>query len=207
MTFRKFSHSAMSKQHKILGKTSEFRLRGQFLGFVAPGAKLMQLATPTGEFTVKLSKELRPSLNRTLMLGDWLEVSGYQKLDDGEVKFKAEQISMLAHAKAIPTIPVSNISGSNISVSQSSRHKPEILVCQKSDCCKLGGNALMRELQAELNERGLTDIQIKGTGCLKRCKSGPNLIMPDRSRYSRIQASEVAALLDQHFPGSGEMAS
>ena len=170
----------------------------------------MRLDSPTGERIVKLPKALRPSLSRTLTLGDWLEVSGYQKLEDGEVEFKAEQISTLAQAVSQPAgqsaesaQPIPTIPGS----SPGRRHQPEILVCQKSDCCKLGGNALMRELQAELHERGLTDIQIKGTGCLKRCKSGPNLIMPDRSRHSRIQANDVAALLDQHFPGSSEIAS
>jgi (2Fe-2S) ferredoxin len=42
---------------------------------------------------------------------------------------------------------------------------------------------------------------------MKRCKVGPNLIMPDKSSYSRIQADDVAALLDQHFPGAEELAS
>ena len=196
----------MSKQ----SKTPEFRLRGQFLGFVAPDAKQIRLATPTGEFTVKLPKELRPGLNRELTLGDWLEVIGSQTrdLESGKLKLKAERVLTLPQSQPATTTPSELVPIQAIPNAQSRPYrKAEILVCQKSDCCKLGGNALMRELQAELNQRGLTDIQLKGTGCMKRCKAGPNLIMPDKSRYSRIQADDVAALLDQHFPGAEELAS
>ena len=183
----------MSKDNKASG----FQLRGRFLGFVAPGAKLIRLDTAAGEFEVKLSKELRPSLDRTLALDDWLEVSGHQKRDGG--RLKAERVLRLAQPHpAEMAAPLA--SAQPIAAAQaSSRRKTEILVCQKSDCCKLGANALMRELQAELDQRGLPDIKLRGTGCMKRCKAGPNLIMPDRSRYSRIQAGEVAALLDPAF--------
>lgn len=169
----------------------------------------MRLETAIGEFEVKLSKELRPSLNRTLALDDWIEVSGYQKQDDGKLKFKAERVLRLAppHPAEVAAAP-RMASVQPITTAQTrSRRKTEILVCQKSDCCKLGANALMRELRVGLEERGLPEIEIRGTGCMKRCKAGPNLIMPDKSRYSRIQASEVAALLDQHFPEADEMAS
>jgi len=196
----------MSKQSKTL----EFRLRGQFLGFVAPDAKQIRLATPTGEFTVKLPKELRPGLNRELTRGDWLEVIGSQTrdLESGKLKLKAERVLTLPQSQPATTTPSELVPIQAIPTAQSRPYrKAEILVCQKSDCCKLGGNALMRELQAELNQRGLTDIPLKGTGCMKRCKAGPNLIMPDKSRYSRIQADDVAALLDQHFPGAEELAS
>jgi (2Fe-2S) ferredoxin len=203
-------YSTMSKQSNGQNKTT-FWLRGQFIGFAAPGAKLMRLATPTGEFTVKLDKALRPSLNRTLRSGDWLEVSGYQKFDPDshQLKLKAEQVLVqspqpAAALEAQTTLALLQSSGS---AQASPRRKPEILVCQKSDCCKLGGNTLMRELQAELDERGLNDVKLRGTGCMKRCKAGPNLIMPDKSRYSRVKASDAAALLDQHFPGSSEIAS
>jgi hypothetical protein len=34
---------------------------------------------------------------------------------------------------------------------------------------------------------------------MKNCKAGPNLVMPDKTRHSRIQASFVPALMNQHF--------
>lgn len=163
----------------------------------------MRLATPTGEVTVKLAKALRPALNRDLALGDWVEASGSQKPDhSGEIKLKAERVLTVAQSpNAVALAPATPVAQLN------SRRKAEILVCQKSDCCKLGGKALIQELQAELAERGLNDLQVRGTGCMKRCKAGPNLVMPDKSRYSRIQARDVAAVLDQKFPGSSPAAA
>ncbi|BDI17312.1 hypothetical protein ANSO36C_31140 [Nostoc cf. commune SO-36] len=78
--------------------------------------------------------------------------------------------------------------------------KATILVCQKSDCMKRGGKALCQALEAALSDRGLEDqVTIKGTGCMKNCKAGPNLVMPDKTRHSRIQAAQVPALMNQHF--------
>ncbi|MBD2627519.1 (2Fe-2S) ferredoxin domain-containing protein [Trichormus variabilis] len=75
-----------------------------------------------------------------------------------------------------------------------------ILVCQKSDCMKRGGKALCQALESELRNNGLEDnVIIKGTGCMKNCKAGPNLLMPDKTRYSKIQAAQVPALIDKHL--------
>ncbi|NWF58761.1 MAG: (2Fe-2S) ferredoxin domain-containing protein [Fischerella sp.] len=75
-----------------------------------------------------------------------------------------------------------------------------ILVCQKSDCMKRGGKAMCQALQSALSDRGLEDqVTIKATGCMKNCKAGPNLVMPDKTRYSHIQATQVPALIDKHF--------
>jgi len=35
---------------------------------------------------------------------------------------------------------------------------------------------------------------------MKQCKAGPNLVMPNKTRYSRIAASEIPKIIDQHFP-------
>ena len=34
---------------------------------------------------------------------------------------------------------------------------------------------------------------------MKQCKAGPNLIMPDKTRYTKIQAEQVSTLMDKHF--------
>ncbi|HEY9642868.1 MAG TPA: (2Fe-2S) ferredoxin domain-containing protein, partial [Coleofasciculaceae cyanobacterium] len=43
-------------------------------------------------------------------------------------------------------------------------------------------------------------VTVKATGCMKRCKEGANLVMPDKSRHSRVRPREVAALVERHFP-------
>lgn len=211
----------MSKYSQI----SEFNLEGQFLGFAAEAGyklKLIRVSTATGEYRVKVPKDLRSLLYRTLVPGVQVQVSGYQKFDSlkGTLKLKADRVAPIAapsqrtSLNPVPTAPfvtspLQPIAPVATSTDRPTRIKPAtVLVCQKSDCCKRGGNAVARALQAELDERGLSDqVAIRGTGCMKQCKAGPNLVMPDKSRYSRIRPEEVSALVDQHFPGTGEVAS
>ena len=56
-------------------------------------------------------------------------------------------------------------------------------------------------MQAALEIRGLSEqVSIKGTGCLKDCKAGPNIVMmPDKKRYTRVEATQIPALIDKHF--------
>ena len=79
--------------------------------------------------------------------------------------------------------------------------KTKILVCQKSDCQKRGGAAICKALETALNSRGLEhQVTVQGTGCLKQCKAGPNIVvMPDKTRYSRIKPAEIPAIIDKHF--------
>ncbi|MDZ4871365.1 MAG: hypothetical protein CLLPBCKN_000753 [Chroococcidiopsis cubana SAG 39.79] len=86
-------------------------------------------------------------------------------------------------------------------VKRQTKAKASILVCQKSDCVKRGANGVCKALQASLNERGLeNEVEIKPTGCLKQCKAGPNVVvMPDKTRYTRVQTEQVAELIDKHF--------
>lgn len=206
----------MSKYKQI----SEFELSGCFLGFAAKDGyklKYLRLSTEAGEYCIKIPKELRSSLYRTLTPGTTIQVSGYCEfcLKKGTTKFKAYQIYPAAAATPSETAPkpLSTFSQTieslpvnppiNPSEAKSSSKKANILVCQKSDCCKRGGRALVEALQTEIHDRGLSDqVAIKPTGCMKQCKAGPNLIMPDKTRYSRIRAAEASSLIDKHFSAS-----
>ena len=79
--------------------------------------------------------------------------------------------------------------------------KAHILVCQKSDCQKRGAGKVCKTLSEVLIDRGLEDhVTIKKTGCLKKCKAGPNLvIMPNKARYSRISSAEIPDVIEKHF--------
>lgn len=75
-----------------------------------------------------------------------------------------------------------------------------ILVCQKSDCCKLGAREVSRALEEGLRDRGLEgQVAIKGTGCMKQCKAGPNIVMPDKTSYRRVDPREIPDLIDKHL--------
>lgn len=201
-------------------KTSEFNLEGRFLGFAAEEGyklKLLRLSTLSGEYRIKLPKELRPFLYRTLIPGEWVQVSGYQKFDSfkGTVKLKADRVVPVApqqRSEQPTTLTPVNSSVQPVvePANRPNRSKPAttILVCQKSDCCKRGAGAVINALQNELSDRGLTEqVAIRGTGCMKQCKAGPNVVMPDKSRYTRIRPDQIPTLVDQHFPGTGEIAS
>ncbi|NJO39620.1 MAG: (2Fe-2S) ferredoxin domain-containing protein [Cyanobacteria bacterium RU_5_0] len=187
-------------------EVSEFNLEGRFLGFAAKDGyklKYLRLSTTSGEHVIKLSKELRFSLYFTLKPGDWIQVSGSRKVDweKGKTKLKAYHVA--------PATPNAEPQNSSVilmppplpAVTVPQKTKANILVCQKSDCCKRGGRAIVEALERGLGDRGLTlQVSIKPTGCMKRCKEGPNLVMPDKTRYSQIRPEAVPALLEKHFP-------
>ncbi|MEH2150253.1 (2Fe-2S) ferredoxin domain-containing protein [Nostoc sp.] len=188
-------------------EVSEFCLEGRFINFVIKdGYKLkgIMLGTHEGESYIKLAKHLRAAFDLRLPPGTWLQVVGYKKHDlkDGTVTLKAERV-MAARSEIgrVETIaPVQEPpSIDNVKV-KPAKTKATILVCQKSDCMKRGGKGVCQALEAALSDRGLEDqVTIKGTGCMKNCKAGPNLVMPDKTRHSRIQAAQIPALMNQHF--------
>jgi (2Fe-2S) ferredoxin len=170
-------------------QATDFALEGRFLGYATDDhgkLKFLRLAA-TCEYQIKLPKELR---FHSFIPGEWLRVTGTSKLnrETGQVKLKAEQVTLARPLSVVPTEPPKP-------------SKPEtILVCQKSDCCKLGGKAVVTALQKAIADQGLThQVVVKGTGCMKRCKAGPNLVMPDKTRYTKIQAKAIPALIEQHF--------
>ena len=204
----------MSKSRKT--EVSEFCLEGTFRHLVIKDRyklKGLVLATDEGEVYIKLAKRLRIAFDWRLAVGTQIQIQGTKKhyLKTGEIKLKAEQIR--AARSRLQTSEVSQEAKSSTSPLLSTPEltnkpaekakKATILVCQKSDCMKRGGKAVCQALATEISDRGLEEVKIKATGCMKKCKAGPNLVMPDKTRYSRIQAGQVSALMDKHF-GSQE---
>lgn len=180
-------------------QVSEFSFEGRFLRFVVEEnykIRQLHLATSEGERWIKLSKESRASLNRVLAPGEWIQISGIQKLDPktGELKLKAYQIVSTTPNRPgiIPQPPEA----------KPAKAKANILVCQKSDCRKRGSQGVCRALEAALGDRGLENqVSIKGTGCMNKCKAGPNIVFTsDKTRYSRVSPQEIPTLVEKHFP-------
>jgi (2Fe-2S) ferredoxin len=184
-----------------LHRQPHFSLEGQFLGFIQEsGGKLKYLRVAVGstELTIKLSKESRVSLNQVLMPGDWIQIFGETKLKKckDEPKFKAYQINKLYQNSEI-----SPSASPKSDRSRCTKPKAKILVCQKSGCQKRGAKKLCQELEAVLCDRGLQDsVEIERTGCQKRCSSAPNMmLMPSKTRCSKMHPNEVADLVAQHL--------
>jgi (2Fe-2S) ferredoxin len=178
-------------------KVSTFRLEGRFVGFVGDleeKPKRLRVATAEGERYIKLSKELRSSLREVLEPGDWIQISGEQKYKykTGELKLKAFQLKLTApiQQERVFQPPVA-----------APRTKACVMVCQKSSCRKRGAGEVCQAVTESLRDRGLEDqVAIKGTGCMKQCKSGPCVVfMPDKSRYTGVVPKEVPTLIEKHF--------
>lgn len=175
---------------KCKQEVSKFCLEGRLLNLELEDRqiKYLHLATVDGEFEIKIGKQLRTIWDLHLLPGDSIQVVGKKKFESksGKIKLKADLV--LPTTVTVASIPV--------------KTKEKILVCQKSDCWKRGSKAVCQALIAGLSDRGLSEqVTIKETGCMKNCPAGPNLVMPDKTRYSRIKVAQIPQLLERHFPG------
>ncbi len=179
---------------------SLFDLQGQLRDFIIEdGYKIKgcYLVAAETEYRIKFSKEARASVGQVLHRGDWLQVWGEKTVKgEGEEKLKAYKIRVLSSNSEDLAPPAKHPQP------QKRATQATILVCQKSDCMKRGGKAVCQALAQELSDRHLTDqVTVRMTGCMKHCKAGPNLVvLPAKTRYSRITAADIPALLDQHLP-------
>ncbi|WP_240038741.1 MULTISPECIES: (2Fe-2S) ferredoxin domain-containing protein [Okeania] len=192
--------------------------------------KYIHVETPAGSnYTIKLAKPLRKIFASVLIPGLGVKVTGertvYRKTGEEELKalkiipdfsnnaitpcknhnvglvetlssqVKEQKLSETEHTCSKSP---QKITGTN---SKCAAKKAQILVCQKSDCQKRGAGKVCKALSEVLSDRGLQDhVTIKKTGCLKKCKAGPNLvIMPNKARYSRISSSEIPDVIEKHF--------
>jgi len=178
---------------------TEFCFEGRFLDFVIKdGYKLkgLLLGTSEGECYIKLAKHLRSAFDLRLPQGTWLQVVGTKQYNA-----KKDQLTLVAERVMAASADMGTVAA-QIPAKTKPAKTQTILICQKSDCMKRGGKALCQALESELINNGLENsVTIKGTGCMKNCKAGPNLVMPDKTRYSKIKAEQVPALIDKHFSG------
>jgi len=180
-------------------QVTEFCFEGRFLDFVIKdGYKLkgLLLWTSEGECYIKLAKHLRSAFDLRLPQGTWLQVVGTKQYNA-----KKDQVTLVAERVMAASADMGTVTAQNLAKTKPDKVQT-ILVCQKSDCMKRGGKALCQALESELTNYGLENsVAIKGTGCMKNCKAGPNLVMPDNTRYSKVKAEQVADLIDKHFSG------
>ena len=180
-------------------EVTEFCLEGRFLDFVIKdGYKLkgLLLGTSEGECYIKLAKHLRSAFDLRLPQGTWLQVVGTKQYNA-----KKDQLTLVAEQVMAANSNTGIVVEQSLAKTKKSKVQT-ILICQKSDCMQRGSKALCQALEFELENNGLENsVAIKGTGCMKNCKAGPNLVMPDKTRYSKIKAEQVPVLINKHFSG------
>lgn len=195
-------------------QVTTFVLEGRFLETLGKSPlkpKYIRLATAEGEQVIKLSKELRPLLiQNQLPLGSWITVSGQDtyKPKKGKWKRKIHAIdpSQLTTASCSPPASESSPSSpkqekTNKKKEKKQNKKDNILVCQKSSCCKRGGKAVYQAAQEAVEKHDLSDrVQVKPTGCMGKCKKGPCVVMQgNKSRHLGVAPEQVQELISQQY--------
>jgi (2Fe-2S) ferredoxin len=87
-----------------------------------------------------------------------------------------------------------------------------ILVCgsfrasgaPQGTCAKKGSQGLLAYLETELSDRGMIDVSVTATGCLKACDRGPVLVVyPDNLWFGGVEGEEaIDAVLDSLETGA-----
>ena len=175
---------------------SEFTIVGRLEDVITSKSRIkyISLSTPDADYSIDIAKSPKSNLDEYLQPGCSLKVTGMRKykLHQEQFEYKAYSIELLAEPPS-----KSAVDSTTPSAIANSKPRTKILVCQGSSCYKQGGRAITSLLQTQLKNRGLSDkVEIKMTGCMKRCKQAPCLIMPGRNYCSRVQPQQVATLVD-----------
>jgi (2Fe-2S) ferredoxin len=64
-------------------------------------------------------------------------------------------------------------------------------------CNKKGASSLLQYLENELSDRGMDNVSVSMTGCLKICDKGPVMVIyPQNSWYGEVNESKIDEILD-----------
>lgn len=67
----------------------------------------------------------------------------------------------------------------------------------KGVCNRKDATQLIQYLQTELDDRGMSDIMVTNTGCLKLCEHGPIMIVyPEGYWYGEVDEDAIDQILD-----------
>ncbi len=67
----------------------------------------------------------------------------------------------------------------------------------KGVCHRKESGNLLQYLQTELSDRGMEDIVVSSTGCLKMCTQGPVMIVyPEGHWYGEVNEEKIDEILD-----------
>lgn len=157
-------------------------LKGQYTGaYRSDKGKIKGLLLQAGEteYTIKLPKYLRPMLVRELSPGEFVQVWAYAEDD----RWRAINVLPLPQCEVEALRQqwgAFSPSPSRVTEAQPKQKRLCMEVCTKGKCYKQGGRQLHSALQDAIDsDPELSHVSIKATGCMKACKQGPNLRLPN----------------------------
>lgn len=165
--------------------------------------KYLLLSTDQGDYSIKVAKDQPKSLGKKLQLGCKLKVKGMlkQKVKRDKAEYKAYSVELL-DLPVVKEISHGDISAVKTSkTSKTKKTKAKVLICKKSNCWNKGGKEIYKQLVSELKNQGITEqVEIKTTGCLKKCKKAPNMVvLPDKEQYVRVKPKQIPVIVGKHL--------
>ncbi|MDB9526564.1 (2Fe-2S) ferredoxin domain-containing protein [Oscillatoria sp. CS-180] len=160
-----------------LGRPRGVVLKGQFVEVLrSEKGKIKGLVVRTDrqDYAIKLPKYLRPVLVCELSPSAFVQVWAYQDED----KWRGINIMPLVDTEAAAL---------REAWADRPQPKPEaetlesprslcVQVCTKGKCFKQGGKQILQTLQSAADTNpDLQHVSVKGVGCMKACKKGPNI--------------------------------
>ena len=186
---------------------SNYKKEGEFVGFIPkPNDELKYIQVKVGEriIPIKLAKELRKSIGKSLVRGDrlsiFLEESRSGRIS--KLKLRSDRIEKISTNTIHKTSFASTSSSVSASTSKKNKTKKgKVLICRKSSCAKQGGKQLYRALTETIDQLGLRQqVDIELTSCQKQCKKAPSLIlMPGKVKHAYVHPNDIANLLKAHY--------
>lgn len=96
---------------------------------------------------------------------------------------------------------MNNTLNENLNNTSNGTSKPThrtVLVCRNKTCSQQGSAKVL----AALESRVPANVEVKRSGCLGQCGSGPMvLVEPDEVWYSQVQPRDVPVIVSQHLKG------
>lgn len=193
---------------------AHFCLVGRFLSFL-PGEKspyqkislaaalrgdtgnllLAPMLSTDGSVThqILLSKDLQRMMYRYLAPQDWIRVVAKEALDrrSGQMEWKATEISKLSFSQ------VDELRRTAVLAKPNKIAKPvRVLICQESSCRQKGSVAVSEAITGAIAQAGCSKtVIVQTTGCMKRCKVGPNVVMLPGGFHSQATPESGVSLI------------
>ncbi len=81
-----------------------------------------------------------------------------------------------------------------------SKYNMHLMVCGGTGCRASASDAIVENLRAELEAKGLSDtVQVIMTGCFGFCENGPIVkVSPDNTFYVRVKPEDAKVIVEEH---------
>ena len=85
-------------------------------------------------------------------------------------------------------------------MTQPSHNGRSVLICQGTGCVSSKSPDIQAALETEVGQLGLTDVEVKLTGCHGFCQQGPIVVVePDGVFYSGVQVKDAHDIVHEHL--------